>query len=443
MHLRKYIPCIVSLFLIHINSPASLAQSDQTNDAADLINSEVADLGNSDPNVAADAQKQLIGLGDLAIPAVQKLLRQPPNPNARKRAQEILTALESHYKIDPTLVTLHLDSTPTQEVFDELSKIGGVRIEGQWDFWNQHPQGMPRRTSVNFDKVPFAQALYQICQQTSINLQDSNWLCGYTIQPRWNNSHPNYPTFFSSPILYILDSVDRDSSIDLADKSESDNLTLSIHAISDPRLPIRRVFNNAIVTEAIGDTGQSLVEGNDQNSNNEQWSSGVTFFADASLTLKFKTDQNKTIKSLKGAVRFEIPLSPLKVEFPEFKAGQSATAGTWNVKIKSIRATNNGYTANIIADNSDTNPEDQSRQSNNICQCQLYDAKSLPYIAQFNGGYFGPKHFDFNIHFLPGPDNTPPHAGPPAKLVVQLCTANRTIRVPFEFTDIPIPSPAY
>lgn len=424
---------------------AARAQNDQGDDTQYLIDSTAADLGSPDANTAANAKKQLIGLGDAAIPAVQKVLHENRSPQAQKLGQEVLSVLESHYKIDPTLVSLKLDHVTPQSAFAEFSKIAGVRIEGQWNFWQQYPQGMPRHLSLNVDNEPFAQALYELCQKTAVQLQNGDSGPSYVIYPNYNDTQYNYPTFISSAGLFYIDNIDRDSQVNMGDKSESDTLTVDMHLVADPKLPIRNIYNNAIITEAIGDTGQSLIDQtNNQQDDSVEWASNVMYFATPNINLKFKTGQNKSIRSLKGAMRIAIPLQPTKIEFTDLTAGKSATSGTWKLTIESFTTNQNGCVLKVVGDNSQ--PSDSDSRGNvlpNASVCKLFDASSLPYIAQFQGGNFNARHFTMSMRFRLSPNGVPQHAALPAKLVMMFTNSVRVIRVPFEFHDLPIPAPSY
>jgi hypothetical protein len=441
-HVRSLLPLVgLAVFLFALQSKALYAQTDQ-DDAAFLIDSTAADLASPDAATAANAEKQLIGLGEQAIPAIQKIMHENRSPQVQKLGQEVLYAMESKFKMEPTLVTLKLDEVSPHEVFNELSKIGGVRAEGQWDFWRQQQQGMPRTISVNFDKEPFAQAFYETCQKAHIYVQQGNSGPNYTLYPSYDNSRHTYPTFVSGPMFFYLESISRNSGIDLGSKEEDDELSIDMQILVDPKLPVTRMYNDVVLTEATGDSGESLIDPERNGpSDSASWSNIATFYGQQDINLKFKTGANKTIKSLKGAARFAIQSSPTKIEFTDFTPGKSVTTGNWTVKLDQFSPNDNGYTAHIIADNSALS--DNIQQFPGVVIGQLYDAKSLPYYVEAGGGNFSPKHSEFDIYFRPGHHGGKPQAGPPAKLVITVSNTTRVIRVPFEFTDLPIPSPAY
>src|ERR1041385_4277645 len=87
-----------------------------------LIDMLLDDLRSNDAATQQKAQKQLVSMGDSAIPTLEKYLRRNPPAPQRQRAQAVLDELETRFTFDPTLITIHMTDAAPQKVFEELTK---------------------------------------------------------------------------------------------------------------------------------------------------------------------------------------------------------------------------------------------------------------------------------------------------------------------------------
>jgi hypothetical protein len=438
---------MILLGSLTILNRASLAQNDDTDDAQYLIESTANDLGSTDQATADKAEQQLIGIGEPAVPALQKVMTESHSDRVRKRAQKILWALEGKFKLEPTRVTLKMEGAAPEKVLSELSRIGGVWIGGQWDFWGQNRQSIPSQISVDFQNVPFVQALDDVCAQSRLGFMESTWSSTYQIQPMWGGSK-TYPKSDAGIVRYWIDSIQRNSSIDLSDKKEGDDLSLELHAITDPKLPVVCCYSDAVVSEAICDTGDSLVRRQDEPNENKQWSSSPFYCCTSGINLQFKTGNARFIKSLKGAMRFAVAAPTIQIVFDHLADGQTVKHGTFTVKLQNFsQEGNDAYQAQIVVSNSTAAPTSWNGPTLSAA-AQLYDANGMPYFAQGQGGSSSPTEITSNMRFALSSGGGAPspkviHPGKATKLVVVFSESVRTVRVPFEFTNIPIPSPSY
>ncbi|HWB53318.1 MAG TPA: hypothetical protein VG722_03970, partial [Tepidisphaeraceae bacterium] len=370
----------VVVFLGFLFATAFPARADEPDDVQYLLTTAVANLASPDPKVAADAQKQLLELGQISAPEIQKAMHRTGNPQVRRLGEEVLAKLESQFKITPTLVTLNLDNVQPEQAFEELSRAGGVRITGQWDFWRQRTPGLPQTVSVHFDKTPFVQALNELCGKTHLRLQQ-NWQPDYIMYPNYDQSARACPSYVAGPVLFRVVAISRSSWMDLSTMQESDSLTLQVETVVDPKIPLARVSPNMLVSEAVGDTGESLIDPKNGNSNDSwSWSGNPQLSVQQQVLLKFKTGNNKLIKTLKGSARLAIQSNPTTIEFTDLTAGKSITSGPWKLTLNTFSKTDDDYNVHLTAQNS--TPVDRDEQSNlsGLTFCQLYDASGMPYI---------------------------------------------------------------
>src|SRR5438874_9163091 len=78
----------------------------------------IEQLGDKDFQRREAASKALAALGADAIPALQKG-RSHPDPEVRRRLEELIPPLERTLTLAPKRVTLHVTNKPTREAIDE------------------------------------------------------------------------------------------------------------------------------------------------------------------------------------------------------------------------------------------------------------------------------------------------------------------------------------
>jgi hypothetical protein len=129
-------------------------------------------LADRDYHVREAASKALAARDTDALPALIKA-RQNADPEVRRRLEELIPVLERRAALTPKRVTLHMTARPLKDAFAELSRQTGYKI-GAWpnDRFNEDDRHL---FTFNFDKLPFWQAMDQVCEAGGLILQQTYW----------------------------------------------------------------------------------------------------------------------------------------------------------------------------------------------------------------------------------------------------------------------------
>jgi hypothetical protein len=429
-------------------APAAAAPADQADEAQALIDSLIEDLTGADDAARQKAQKQLVGMGDLAIAPLQTYLRGTHLPVSRQRVQAVLDELETHFKFQPTLVTIKMDNVHPREVFKEFSKIGGMPIEPQWDFWTQGGYGnLPKKVSIDIKDQPFWPALLDFTKKAKVTINNGGSERQIYLYPGGGGGGQyEGPRFVSGPIVFVLGGISRNIWYNNG-PTPNKSMNIQFHALMDPKLSVLDGSYEVKLTQADGDKGGSLMPPQ-RNDNSRTSGNGWQWYLNAGLV--YESGNNTKISTLKGSVRYRIRSGVDKIEIPDIinATGKTATAGGWTVKIKSIKQVgekNNTHWELVIAADSDKAPDPnegyQYPQGNSM---QLLGPNGEQFDHYGNSINGNPQHMEFALQY--GMRNrgvrraaTQPVSVQPAKFVWEVTTGTRNIRVPVEFSDIPLP----
>src|SRR5262249_50557895 len=108
-------------------------------------------------------------LGADALPALYRA-RSHADPEIRRRLDELIPPLERALTLAPKPITLHLTNRPLREAIEALTAQTGYKFAGL-----DYPGGERDKMvySFHFDKLPFWQAMDQVCEAGGYVLQQS------------------------------------------------------------------------------------------------------------------------------------------------------------------------------------------------------------------------------------------------------------------------------
>src|SRR5216683_1501994 len=189
------------------------------------------------------ASKALAAVGTEALPALQKA-RSHPDPEVRRRLDELIPPLERALALKPKRVTLHVANKPIREIIDELTKQTGYKFTG---LENQGDESAKQVYTFHFDSVPFWQALDEVCAAGGFVLQqnyqsdDSLRLFhqpeSYAPFVSYDGAFKVIPTGFNYNRTNHFAQITRTRPGQQSSESLHVNLTLAV----EPKLPILRV----------------------------------------------------------------------------------------------------------------------------------------------------------------------------------------------------------
>jgi len=428
--------------------------ADQADEAQALIDSLIDDLTGADEAARQKAQKQLIGMGDAAIAPLQKYLRGTHLPVSKQRVQGVLDELETHFKFTPTLVTIKMDNVPTRDVFKEFSKQGGIAIEAQWDFWNQNYGGgnnSPlKKTSIDIKDQPFWPALFEFAKKVhvNVNLNGGNQRQVY-LYPGGGGSQFDGPKFTSGPITFSLQGIYREINFS---PNPTKSMRMQIQALLDPKVNVLDGSYYIKVTKADGDKGTSVMPANQQDNNATSGYNGMQLYMQAPLN--YESGTNTKIAEFKGSARLRIRSGVAKLEIPDIKnsAGKTFTAGPWTVTVNSFKEigdkNNPQWELKFTAETKEGPPPGEPWSYPGQGSMSLLDTNGETFNHYGNSMNGGPQRLEETLTFgkqrvsrsRRASASQPSSASPePDKFIWEITTGTRNIRVPVEFTDIPIP----
>jgi hypothetical protein len=412
------------------------------NEGQTLIDMALDDLASDDPAAQQRGQKQLIGLGDAALPSLEKYLQKNRNPAVKQRAQSVMDELESHFTFEPTLITIHMANEAPKKIFEELTKQSGIPIDGRyvWDarYGNNN---VPKKITVDFEKKPFWEALLDLADKAKVSVQNNGQ--GRKLQLyQGGNSQYQGPRYFAGPVTFVANNINRSISLG-GDGKNTKSLTMQVMAYSDPKLHAFEASTYIRLTEAAGDQGTSLIP-KDQDRNNGSTSGGNDMQTWLQVQLPYDTAANTKLTTLKGTARFRVASETDKLEVPDVMnaKGKTIEGKKWKLTVKDVKQ--NGNSKNYVIDITGSRDVDPAQRNRGYSYSErgsfhLYDANGLEYDYHGGGGSWGDGKIEQQIHF--GVNDSSDKIGPPAKFVWDATLSTRFIRVPVEFKDIPIPRP--
>jgi hypothetical protein len=123
-------------------------------------------LGSSDFRQREEAARALSALGEQALPALRKAQKHP-DPEVRRRLEDLIPSLEAAALLAPKRVTLHVTNRPLKDVIAALSKQTGYKILST----SQDAERDRLVYSFQLDHVPFWEAMQKVCEATGAVLQ--------------------------------------------------------------------------------------------------------------------------------------------------------------------------------------------------------------------------------------------------------------------------------
>ena len=202
--------------------------------AAPNFEAWIDDLGDSDYHKREQALHKLQSQGIAALPALRKAANHP-DPEIRRRVVDLIPSLEIAAIISPRRVNLKLANKNLREVFDEVSRQTGLKV----DFWSNNPQQV---YSFDLRNVTFWEAVDRISKDTGLVIQQ-----GYgddRIRLSQQNGFVPHVAYDGS-FRYAANNINQSRSVDLSiinrdtgPARRQDSLTFSFSIFVEPRLAL-------------------------------------------------------------------------------------------------------------------------------------------------------------------------------------------------------------
>jgi hypothetical protein len=429
-------------------APLLWASAPEKNSPAPQIASLIEQLGDKDFQRREAASKALAALGTAALPALQKS-RSHPDPEIRRRLEELIPPLERALTLAPKRITLHVTNKPIRDVIDELSTQTGYRFAG---LENLGSKGNKLVYSFHFEKDPFWQALDRVCEAGGLVLQQNYY--GDDSLRLFHQPESYVPfTHYDGAFKVIATGFNYNRNNQFAhlirnqpNQQSSESLQVNLTLAAEPKLPILKV-GSVRLTVAEDEQKQSMLPSNDISSG---MGGGRSFYSgggyrsyvhQTQATLILPSRTSRTVKILKGI----IPVTLLADQKPavvtdrilsakgqKFKTGSA----TFYVEDVSELAGKQSQIKMSVTEESNDGPNDWTRIQSLQQRIEVQDAKGNKHQFYFNSvNTTGVNSGQYTFTIQPN-DNA--KVGPPAKLVYYAWILMEH-EVVFEFRDLPLP----
>ena len=238
--------------LLSLTAPAFAAPPDPAK-----VEALVAQLGSPDYRAREKAGRDLLALGDRALPSLKAALPTLADPEANRRLQVIVEQIDSARLRAPRRVTLKVTNKKPQDVLAEIAKQTGYTI--RYDGGNDMPG---TRLSFDFADVPFWEAIDRVCDAAGLTIgeqgDEAALVASFTDQ---YSPHVSY----DGPFKVVATNFNSGRGLQLSGLSrrqptprQPEYLSLNLTVISEPKAPVVGI-GTPTLTKAVDDRGVSLV----------------------------------------------------------------------------------------------------------------------------------------------------------------------------------------
>ena len=450
-------------------APASSQSAEPPPEVVELIKR----LDDPDYAQREDAERQLLALVT-SQPAMQAWVAEAAQSNAspevRTRLASVLARLAEHRLLGASLVSLRVTDVHPRELINELALQSGVRFE----YWPHDPWEVGGaaggKVSLELQAVPFWDALQRVSETTSIYpVEHQPAAPGSIVLSQHAERLSGYPTAHHGAFavqlrrLYRNQSsqidlgVEQDGRIGGASRSSS-SLSVDLRLLVEPKVRLSASMTQPVLEEAVDESGRDLLLPSEtRRINRLGWSNTSNQWAvQSSLSLDAKAASgSQRIARLRGQLEAEIAMEVARLELkladladlrrlrPDEKVPLSKryTIGSYQIELTSLRRAQDDsiyvdFTITPQAGSPEQLQEEWVRMQAMSNALRLEDASGRLWSpAAGNTGWDGTSA-QISRGFHRGGDS----AGPAVQLVWEIPAKIMRISIPFEFTDIPLPT---
>jgi hypothetical protein len=407
-------------------------------------------LGADDYRTREKAGRDLVILGEKALPFMRSALRATDSPEVQRRLAVMIRRMDTERLVAPKRVTLAKKTMTARQALDELARQTDYKI----DYSGGGPNGDEKYT-FEFDKTPFWEAVDKIANASGCVVYGEDY--GDNNIRVYNQDSMNPHVAYAGPFRFLATNINCNDSIQLSGIPRRGgvhryaNMNLSFQIQSEPKNPMLGITQPEVIT-AVDENGSSMIVHRDPNQRSYYYNNGSfrghNTYGNLNLT---RGDKNATkIKSLKAKVGIVLlsGTSPEIVINEPIKVAKKTFVGrTVEIDFGSLTEdkTNKGHyvldlTVRKLGDN-DPNRPDYNWSNTAWQKIELVDADGNVYRT------YGPNNSNNNgnvvtmtIPFgnMDRRGNASAKLGPPVKMIVNEWLSI-THEVTFEFKDVPLP----
>ena len=408
----------------------------------------VEQLGDDDYRVRDEASRALKAAGPRVLAALRKALTHP-DPEVRRRANELLPALETAAVLAPKRVTFKTANKPIKDAFDELIRQTGYHVE--------YAVNDPNKLySFDFQDASFWEAIDKISRAAGVVLQQ-----GYgDDHVRLYQSDASSPyVHYEGAFRFTATGFNQYRSIDFsqaarpaAPQPRNESLTLMFSVFVEPKMALLGVGEPHLDAAYDSDKNSLLVPVNPNDYLNNpfamrrytagKYGNGNRMYTmQTQVNLQRPSDQATTLKVVRGTLPVTLLVdqkeSVVTDKVLEAK-GVKAQIGSTDILIEDVtEQPGKQYQIKMVL-NEDLkdDPNDYSWVNSLYQRIQVLDAKGNPMqVYQSNWMNQTASHVEMQMTYGSTPGGK---MEPPAKIIYHTWVT-RQENVSFEFKDLPLP----
>jgi hypothetical protein len=403
------------------------------------------------------AQDRLVDLGS-ASPEIEsrlrRLLRETHDDEAASRAQAALRLIAENKAAGPTAITLHLKDADAKTAFTTLSKVSGIDLATEPpDLWAQKPAGGVGASPITLDAdaQPFWSVFRDLCRQARVE-PDFGDNGRFKLLESTDGKWAATPAVVAGPVLIRAVKITETRALEFADPANPElSRSLEMNFYVEPRLRVLADAFAARIEFAIDDQGKSLMPPPPAAGEAAADEQELTNVADTSrlweldVPLTCPTGGGRRIASLKGSVRLKIPVKVQTLEIADVLSAPETprTIAGRRLTFHGAHKVKGGYEVKVTLYKDALEDADWQQWATPRDFVRLADARGLPILfTAVSDAQGNDQQTTLTIQFE-NPNNAPNGiggpVGPPTKLLWDIPTDSKELRVPFEFKDLALP----
>jgi hypothetical protein len=448
-----------SLFAFAQTQPVASTQSIDHAPSPE-ISALIQQLGSDDWRSRDNAQKKLVDLGPAAIDALTPIAQADGgDPEVKSRAAAAIAQIHELDSSGPSLVTLHFKDASLDTVLNSLATQAHAKRPP--DVFGNNLVGPT--LSIDVDHKLFWEVLEEIC--TSVSMTPPPGARGasvFQLGPYGQNWLVKAPHIVSGPFLISVVGVSHFRSIDLANAvGTQEQFIARMMLNAEPKLLVTQVMGFDL-KEAKDDAGHSLIPPANPRANpmvfyNRRFGGGET-----EVQMAYPANPGKKIAVIKGNFNIALGQDIGRFEINHLSDKPKVTKPLQGYDIQAnLTSSGNEYEVNLTFNKGSLKEEQWQAMSSRFNEIVVCDASGVQIstngMRTSGSSLAGNSTYQVTLMFargqgggapIPGINNVripggaivgPVNAGEPESLSWDLPLKVKSISIPVEFHDLPMP----
>ena len=355
----------------------------------------------------------------------------------RTRASTAIAQIDDNKLVGASVITIQGTGMSAEQAFAELSRQGDAPP------YTASPPNLLKDKSLkpadlDLNGVSYFEALATLCEKYGVYVQD------YGDSMRLNRGRMQGQSdglkAASGPFMLSCNYINRSLAVafrggDAAKGAPSESLSIQMMLFVEPKIRLAQRSTKITLDECVDDQGRSIKQ--QQNGGSYY---GGTGNLPVMLELQAPAADARSIKRLKGNVEVSAVVRTETLEVTDFNDKPvSKSVGGREYIVKSVKVAGQQIEVALVVVGK---PMDQMSGYNAVFEgnaLALLDEKGRALSNVGSNTSSSGNRGEATINFRSGTDEGDGNSGPPVKLVWKLPGEIRTLSVPFDWSDLPMP----